>query len=192
MTPSTGFAEAAQVAFSFLESAGFRLVEQENARLGYESDQTLFSIEWDVRSGELNIFVGLKPRKGEKRDSFSLSDLLRMEGVDAPESLQPFQVSEEERLPAFLGRLAEDTRVHASSALAGDRMFFRRLEIFRNSQSSALLRDMTVRRVRLDADEAWRARDFNRVVDLYSLIGEEMNQAEKGRLEYARRHQQQS
>ncbi len=34
---------------------------------------------------------------------------------------------------SFLEKLADDTRTHAQSALAGDRMFFRRLETFRSA-----------------------------------------------------------
>src|SRR5262245_28823929 len=119
------FAEAAQQAFSFLEDAGFRLAESGPARLQYETARAFVTIDWDARSGELNVRVGLQPKHGEARDEFSLTDLLDMEGVDVPERKRPFQVADESQLSPFLEKLAADTQAHAQPALAGDRMLFR-------------------------------------------------------------------
>ncbi len=65
------FPGAAKRAFSFLEDAGFRLVRRDPDQLQYETPQVLVTIEWDARSGELNVFLGLQPRKGGTRDAFS-------------------------------------------------------------------------------------------------------------------------
>ena len=132
---SMRFSEAAKQAFSYLGHAGFRLTQIDPHRLQYETAEAFVTIEWDARSGELNVFVGLQPSKDEVRDAFSLRDLLAMQNVDVPERNMPFQVAEEDKLGPFLNKIAEDTRVYAQPALAGDRMFFRRLNAFRSAQA---------------------------------------------------------
>ena len=74
-----------------------------------------------------------------------------MEGVDVPEGKMPFQVANERQLRPFLKKMAEDIRNHARAAVAGDRMFFRRLEAFRSTQSQKYMRDMKLQRVRSEA-----------------------------------------
>lgn len=185
---SMRFAEAARRALSFLEKAGFRLAQFGSTRLQYESDQAVVAIEWDPRSGELEVFTGLLPKKGEPQEMFSLSDLLNMQGVDAPRRRMPFQVADEGGLAPFFEKLADDTRTHARSALAGDRMFFRRLKTFRSAQSQAYMRDMELRRVRSEAEQAWRDRDLNRLIKLYASIESHLSESEKGKLDYARKH----
>ncbi len=186
---SAQFPDMAQRAFSFLEDAGFRLVTRDSARLQYETSRVIATIEWDARSGELNMFVGLQPRKGEARDAFTLTDLLAMDGVDVPERKTPFQVADESKLRPFLDKLAEDTRVHALSALAGDRMFFHRLKAFRNAQAQAYMRTMELRRVRAEADKAWQKRQLDRLVTLYTSIEDQLTASEKAKLAYAKQHQ---
>lgn len=122
------FPDMAQQAFSFLEDAGFRLVQRDSCQLQYETAQVLVTVEWDARSGETTVFFGLQPRKGAPRDGFSLGDLLAMQGVYAPERKMPFQVAEESRLSDVLQKVAADIRKYAQPALAGDRMFSHRLK----------------------------------------------------------------
>lgn len=160
------FVDAARHAFSFMEDAGFRLTQSGPARLQYETVLVVVTIEWDARSGELDVLVGLQPEKGEARDAFSLADLLAMENVDVLERKMPFQVIEESKLGPFLERLAADTQANAQPALDGDRMYFRRLNTFRSAQARSLLRDMELRRARSEAETAWEKRDLERLIDL--------------------------
>jgi hypothetical protein len=128
----------------------------------------------------------MQAKDGETLDMFSLSDLLGAMNVDLPESKTPFQVSDEGRLGPFLDRLAEDMRDNAQAALAGDRVFYRELQRYRNSQAQAYMRDMNLRRVRARAEEAWRAHDFDKVVNLYSPVEDELTTSERAKLAYAR------
>lgn len=186
---SMRFTDSAQRAFAFLKGAGFLPTQSDPARVQYESAQTFVTIEWDSRSGELNVFMGLQPRKGEARDAFSLRDLLAMENVDVPERKMPFQVSEETKLGPFLEKMAEDTRAHAQLALSGDRMFYRRLETFRGAQAEAYMQDMELRRVRTEADKAWQKRDLGKLIALYTPIEDQLSAPEKAKLAYAKQHQ---
>jgi hypothetical protein len=183
------FAEATKEAFSFLEGAGFRLTESDPVRVRYESRRAFVTIDWERPSGELNVFLGLHPRKGEESEAFSLSDLLSMQNVDVPERKMPFQVAEEGKLKPFIDKLADDTRSHAQPALTGDRIFFRRLSAYRHAQAQAFVRDLSLRNIRTEVEKAWRERELDTVIDLYSSIEDQLTASERAKLAYAKRHQ---
>ena len=65
MVRTMRFAEEATQAFSFLEDAGIRLTHSGPWRLQYETDQVFVTIDWDPRSGELNVYLGLQQNKAE-------------------------------------------------------------------------------------------------------------------------------
>jgi hypothetical protein len=186
-TMSEKFSDIVRRTFTFLEEAGFRCTQDGPVQLKYETDNVFVTVTWDCRSGEISEFIGLQPRKGERENGFSLSDLLAMEDVDLPERKMPFQVADENRLGPFVERLAEDTRAFAQPALAGDRMYFRRLKTFRNATTQTYMRSMTLQRVRSEAEEAWLKRDFDRVIDLYASIENDLSESEQGKLDYAKR-----
>lgn len=185
---STRFIDVAREAFSFLENAGFDLVQHDSARLQYETDQSVVAVEWDVRSGEMDVSIGLQPKNGEQKEMFSLTDILDMQSVNVPERKMPFQVADESRLGPFVKKLAEDTRIHAQPALSGDRMFFRRLEVFRGVQAQAYMHAMQLRHVRSEAEKAWHKREFDKLISLYASIEKELSESEKRKLNYARKH----
>ncbi len=184
---SEKFSDIVRRTFAFLEEAGFRCTQDGPTRLEYETDNVFVAITWDCRSGEVNEYIGLQPRRGERKYGFSFSDLLAMEGADLPERKMPFQVANENRLGPFVEKLAEDTKAFAQPALAGDRMYFRRLKTFTNAAARTYMRGMKIRGVRFQAEEAWQRRDFERVIYLYSSIENDLSRSERGKLDYAKR-----
>jgi hypothetical protein len=188
MKPIAEFGEVARKAFSFLEGLGFRIARDEPTYLLYETTEVFVSIAWDPRLGELNVSLGRRPRTNEPADTFLLEDLLAMKGLAQPERRMPFQVADVHRLQPFVCKLADELQLHAQPALAGDQMFFHRLKAFRNAQAHAAMRDAALRRVRAQAEEAWRGQDFGRTVDLYESIEEQLTDAERHKLAYAKKH----
>ena len=181
------FVEMVKQSFSFLENFGFQLVSETPCLLEYESSRVLVSISWNARSGELNAFLGLLPRTGEAFERYSVADILATTGVPE-EDFAPPQVADEDRLAPWIARLAHYLRDHASSGLAGDRMFFRRIETFRNARAQSLTDEVELRQVRSEADKAWREKKFRRVVDLYASIEARLTESESRRLGYAKKH----
>lgn len=184
---SERFTEMAKGAFSFLEVAGFRLTESQPGLLDYESDRSFVTVSWDARSGELEAFVGLLPRTGQAQDGYSISDVLGAAGLPAPEC-RPAQVADEDLLEPFVAALASNVRTHAQPGLAGDRMYFRRLEAFRGAKAAAYMRDMKLRQVRAEVDDAWRERRFDKVISLYTSVESDLVESEVRKLEYAKQH----
>lgn len=181
------FADMAKEAFSFLEGAGFRLAHVEAGHLRYESSNSVVVIDWDARSGELEAFVGLQSSAGSPQDMYSLTDVFGLEGV--PDRKMPPQVADENRLQPYVGQLADDLRAHARPALVGDRMFFRRLETLRHAKAEAFTQGLKLQQIRSAVERAWRNREFKKVVRLLASIESDLSEAEKEKLDYARRHQ---
>jgi hypothetical protein len=184
---STRFADMVKRSFSFLESTGFRHANDEPGLVHYESDRSFVTVSWDSRSGELDAFVGLLPRTAEAQDSYSIADVLGAAGVPASDC-KLAQVADEGRLGPFVEKLATDLRMHAQPALVGDRMYFRRLEAFRAAKADRYMREMKLRQVRSEAEKAWRDRQYDRVVSLYSSVESDLTESETRKLDYARQH----
>jgi hypothetical protein len=178
------FIDATKSAFSFLEADGFNLTESDASRITYKSHRCLVTIVWDARSGEVDVLFALNPGSDEPSDAISLTDLLRVEGVDVAN--MPFQVQDENKLKPFLVKLANQTQAHAQSALAGDRMYFRRLQSSRNSRAWASMRDLDTRQIRADAEAAWHRREFGQVIAYYTSIEDQLTASEKAKLAFAR------
>lgn len=181
------FQNVTKEAFSFLENRGFHIADDSTSCVQYEAGRVFVRIDWDRRSGEINVFVGIKPSSSRALDAFSLVDILEMEGL-ASEQKAPFQVADESKLPFFIGALATSVRLHASSALSGDLMYFRRLREFRNKKSQSLMLDMQLERLRSQAEKAWQDHRLEKVISTYQLMESNLTQLEKRKLKYALSH----
>jgi hypothetical protein len=65
---------------------------------------------------------------------------------------------------------------------------FRQPQVFRNAHTEVYRQDMELRRVRAEADQAWRDRDLGRLIALYTSIEDDLTESEKAKLSYARQH----
>ncbi|HVA55039.1 MAG TPA: hypothetical protein VNI53_04455 [Gammaproteobacteria bacterium] len=186
MIVKSHFSDTARQAFSFLEEIGFHCKNYHSTSLQYETNQVFVTIVWDPQSGELNVYIGLQPREGQSRDDYSLGDILGMQNIEIPERYRPFEVADETQLCKFIEKLANDTRLYAKAALGGDRMFFRRLRMYRDTQSQALMLGMKLRHIRSEIGEAWNKREFDKVANLYVSIESYLTEVEKEKLKYAK------
>ncbi len=179
------FSKWATEEFSFLLDRGFSLSSDDSEEVRFQSAKSVVRITWDRRSGELEVYLQLLHEAvGDK--PYSLRDLLSMEGKDLPEAREPFQVSEQDRLRPFLKRLADDVSKYASNALAGDRMYYRRLSEFRSGEARSFMKGMHLRQARAKADEAWRLRNYEQIVEQYESIRDDLNATERRKLEIAK------
>lgn len=182
------FTKQVESAFSFLIDKGFNIVKRTLTQLQYENQIAWVTIEWEPRSGEMNVLFGVKPKTNKPYDSFELNDILELEDIDLPERYKPFQMANENELEPFIKKLADDTRIYAKVALTGDKLYFKKLDKIRNTKSQAYLKNVQLKNTRQKADEAWKQGEFGRVIVLYKSIEQHLNEIEKGKLEYAIKH----
>lgn len=182
----TKFLAAAETSFGFLETKGFRIVLRSPTQLLYSSKRVNVSVDWDPRSGELEVF--LNPTINHKvagGAGYSLTDFLAMQKA-LPEENLPHQVSDENKLEKFLSALAERLENIGAAALEGDPMTFRRLDVFRSENSRALMLKINLNNARTKADAAWNEKNFRAFVSTLEPFENHLLPSEKGRLQYAR------
>jgi hypothetical protein len=85
-------------------------------------------------------------------------------------------------------RLANQVKHFARRALVGDQAVFTELARQQEELSRCYAAEVLAGHVRPRADEAFRAGDYERAVELLSKIEGELTPAEQRKLEYARRH----
>jgi len=182
------FIEQASNAFSFLNTKGFSIASLRHGELVYRKGRIFVTIDWSPKSGEIEVFIGPQKDIDDQNESYSLTDILRMEGVFDERINLPFQVPHENKLTPFLRQLAEYVESYAEPALAGDRMFFRRLASYRNREARAFMTEMQIRQLRDKAETAWSNKDYAKVVELYSSVDKKhLTKIEVERLEYSRK-----
>jgi hypothetical protein len=73
--------------------------------------------------------------------------------------------------------------------LTGDRVFFRRLSVFRSAEARTYWRDVELSRVRREADMAWQSRELKTLIALYTSIEEDLTASERAKLAYAKQRE---
>lgn len=179
------FSTFAKDEFSFLLDCGFSLSGDSLEKVCFQSSESMVCIVWDERSGELEVYLrSLRGAPDEK--PYSLRDILALESRSLSEAREPFQVSDQERLRPFIRQLAEDVSKYASKALMGDRLYYKRLSEYRSRQARSFMDNMRLRQTRARADEAWRRRNYEQVIEQYESMREHLSGAELKRLEIAK------
>lgn len=128
---NTPFQTAVRKTFIFLEQRGFKVVAEGPAVCRYESTKAIVGVDRDHRSGEMNVWFGLRAKDGAKEANFSLTDLLAMERVASPLATKPYEVYSDEEIGPFVEDMAKSTEIYAGHALEGDEAYFRKLSAFR-------------------------------------------------------------
>lgn len=165
--------------FSFLESLGFRGEARADDCVVFTSDKVSVLVTWNVRSGELDVGIGLLL---SKEPLYSLRDVLAMECCCVPEAKCPFQVIDEGRLGHFLHILSGHLKKYGVRALEGDRIYFRRLDEFRSKGARELMEEMRIRQVRKKAEQAWKEGRYREAADQYLSIVESLKISERKRI----------
>jgi hypothetical protein len=141
MIMPVGFLDAAHLAFSFLESQGFRLISRREGYLEFAADTSRLRVEWDDRAGDVLVIVALHPHTGEPASWYSLNEILRLGGVFREAADNGPRFTDEAWWNRLLGERANDLRRYGHKALSGDKTLFRRLELLRRLQAQVFRED---------------------------------------------------
>jgi hypothetical protein len=185
-----GFKEEVLAAFGFLiDEYGFRVVEQEPTRVRFESPLVFLNVYHGRSSSELGLEVGqLEKRSSQLQSRYYLSDILDLIGKAQEEGYTFFQASTQERVKKYIAQLAELVKKHAKNVLKGDSAVFENLRSIQARKSQEYLKEMNLSRIRPEANEAFRKRDYSRVIELLEPVRTELNPSELRKLGYARKH----
>lgn len=155
--------------------------------LRYENDKVFLNVNFDsARSFELGVEIGKKDAR-YPGPPFDLAEVLRLRGVQDSLAVNALVVSDPSWLKDALARLADLTMKHASDFLTGNDLSFAQVAKWRNKESAELALASKLRYARADAEAAWIAKDFKKVVKALEPVEAHLSEAEKKRLDYSRK-----
>lgn len=185
------FKDYALASFRFLESDySFTCVSAEEGRVRYESESVFVEVLFDGRrSFELDIGIGQRNvlHNGRERP-FNMGEVLRAKGVEKAESYTFLQASTQERLQRAIERLSELLKKYGPELLKGSPFAFKSVAGLRVREGERYALDRDLKRIRREAQEAWKSKDFAKVVALYRPVEAHLSVSEVKKLEYADKH----
>ena len=184
------FADEVLAAFDFLTTDyGFHRSRVDVTFIRYESRDVFVNVYHGRASYEVELEIGrFADRVGTEDVKFSLGDIIDVMGARADTGYTFFQASNADRVKRLVPRLAELLKEYGKDALAGDPLFFARLQDEQTRMSREYRKQSDLRRIREQVGEAWNQKNYVKVVELYEPIRDDLTAAEIKKLEYARKH----
>lgn len=181
-----GFEKLALDTFAFLDSKyGYRCIESGPWRVSFRSSKVFVSIIFDGnRSYELGCEIGLIEHHAGAVP-YNLGELLRCEGNADDQSSA--QVTTTESLSKYAKHIASLLEKFGHSYLLGDDKAFDRLASLRNRECADYAARKRLQQARAMLEEAWRSKQYVRIIELLSPLQEWLEPSEVKKLQYARK-----
>ena len=181
-----GFEQAVLENFKFLGTYGLKPVKRGSTLVRYESRRTFVNIYHGRASYEIGVEVGRRDRPEE----YGLGYMVAWAGKAAWEAEgfgrhTMFQVNSPEGVREFVPKVAELLKKYGDPFLRGDSDFYDELDRGNQRASADYTRRQQIEAVRKEAQSAWSAKHFARVVKLYQSICNDLTAIEDKRLTYA-------
>lgn len=180
-----GFPEATRSSFRFLETMGFRPVEEKVTFVRYESSEMFVNVYHGRASYELGLEIG---RLDEPNKRLYLEDIVVWAGAEKAEGFGQhtmFQVSSREGVHEFVPKIAALLKKYGLPLLRDDKEAFAAAKALQSSRAKALTKEFNMRGVRRKAEAAWHAKDYAQVIELYDPVRDDLTEIEAKRLAYA-------
>ena len=179
-----GFQRAVRKTFSFLEPMGFQIVDDLVTFVRFESNDCFMNVYHGRGSYELGVEVG---RKIIPDTRYRLPDVLR---VLAPEfaSEASYQASNPGAVVNCVQKLGNLTKQYCGPLWSGSEQVWEEIDWKRSVAAIEETKKYTLGSIREKAQEAWRHKDYRRVVDAYEQMLADLTEVERKRLSFATKH----
>lgn len=183
-----GFAVIARRVFDPVAAAyGLRLNHHTRNRVSYGTREVSLELVYDeLRSREVAVLLG-QPLTPEP--PLALSDVLSYAAAP-PECVRSAELLQTSNMRLVESRLAEwraYLEQYAGSLLSGDDSAFAEAYRRRSDRASRYMFELLDRKKIAEADQAWRRRDYGKVVQILSPLSDHLSPAQSKKLEMARR-----
>lgn len=151
----------------------------------YESAAAYFTVNFDRdRSYELHIEIGQQTAGSFKRP-FSLSEILRLRNVPEAEQVSGIAASNTAKLINVASFVSDLLLKYAGDFLNGSEFSFVQIARFREKESIKSALERELRTARLQADIAWKNKDYAGVILALEPVESHLSPSECKRLAYA-------
>jgi hypothetical protein len=183
-----GFKDAVLSHFKFLSTYGLRPVQEEVTLVRYESDAMFVNVYHGRGSFEIGVEIG----RLDRPEKYGLDYIVSWAGKQVWEAEgfgrgTMFQVSTREGVQNFVPKVAQLVNKYGAPFLSGRSAFYDELQKANERASVAFEREQVLTRLRKDAEAAWTAKEFARVVELLQPVQGDLTEIEAKRLAYAER-----
>jgi hypothetical protein len=180
------FRDTVLSSFKFLTEVGLRPVQKHSTLVRYESADVFVNVYHGRVSFELGVEIG---RLNEpEQEKLTIGDIVASAGAEKAEGFGQhvmFQVSSPDGVREFVPKLADLVQKYALPFVKGYATAYREALQARSRAADQYMKQVNLRQVRSKTDAAWQAKDYARVVELYSQMRSELSEIESKRLVYA-------
>ncbi|MGR4876190.1 hypothetical protein [Pseudoxanthomonas sp. LARHCG66] len=173
------FTTKVRKAFSFLANEGFTEVEALPTLVRYQKG----GVEVDVYHGRQSYEIGAGISISGTR--YAMSEVVRAGDPEVAKTYRNMVATTHEGIVAGLEELSALMQRYGATALRGDSRYFSMLEGQRKQWAKEYALDVIESQLRPQAEEAFRRRDYSKVVELYGRIKERLSPVEVKRLALA-------
>jgi hypothetical protein len=191
---SLGFAVSATREFDFLLALGFRVTEITDTLVRYDGPRRFVRVFHGRSSYEAGVQIGRRVNiEGvDAEQAFPLRSVIKLRSDPSQLGYVGTTARTAELLHRFIHQLAAWTQEFALPLLDDGDELFDRLSALNAAEFNAENDVQRTTMLRRRADEAWRRRNFDVVLQAYEEIDAELSTvelkaSERGRLSYARR-----
>ena len=175
------------------EILGDLLRTQGFVRVGYEQDLVIFeSASCTLTAGydsqrSCEVFIGLNRCNATRGPDFSFDEIIRAASV--PAGLQPigYAVRDEKSIRHLLQTMAALLAEYCVPLLRGDYSAWSKLESQRDADATQYAMENRVHFALNGASEAWRAKDFAKIIQILGPLRAKLGASDRAKLEYAER-----
>jgi hypothetical protein len=159
-------------------------------QVDYVSRTVHIRFTWDVgRSFELDVtFQLVEDSNDQRRPSYSLLDFLTMAGVEDARRIAWVTITRSDMLAGAVHKMVAAIECHGRGLLTGNALVYSRLQQWCYARAKDHHDATTLERARESALEAWRKRDFRKVISVLSVLrSNQLTAVDQKRLKIARR-----
>jgi hypothetical protein len=183
-----GFQNAVLSNFRFLENFGLRTVQENVTFVRYESSEIFVNVYHGRASYELGVGIGRLKGPNADKEKLSIDGIVDWAGAYKAEGFGQhvmFQVGTREGVGEFVPKLASLVKKYAIPLLRNDANAWGAALELQAHRWAEYVKETNLKSVRNKAEEAWHAKDYAQLVDLYGPIRGELTQVEAKKLAYA-------
>jgi hypothetical protein len=182
-----GFREAVLSSFAYLRDFGLHPVTEQVTLVRYESSRVFVNVYHGRASFELSIEMGRLQEPDERLTLYDIVEWSNAETVEGFGQHVTFQVSSREGVQEFVPKLANLVQKYGAAFLKPDMNAYIAVHEARSRGVLEYKKQVKLMNVRENAEIAWRAKNYARVIELYRPVSEDLTEVETRRLAYARK-----
>lgn len=182
-----GFVDAVRDSFSLLlREFGFSEAACDDYVVHFQSPNGWLDILHDRASFEIDVALMQKSNSARVKAPFGMADLIRPSDALRAENYRAYSASNSESVCKGVKKLATEMRNFALPALNFDLIFLTQAEQARARAISSFVEDINRTQLNNEVKQAMKRRDWQRIVELYEPVKDQLNATEQKRLAIAK------